>query len=81
MKGNINGKERKMGRKIKEDIKTKKEEKNHKKMQNTTYKTKKKILWGASPPAPPTNNSSGVLNPPALTQNKILMAFTPLHLP
>ena len=51
------------------------------KMQHFTYKTKKKFCRGLRPPAPPTNNSSGVLNPPALTQNKILMAFTPLHLP
>ena len=72
--------EEKWGNK-KEEIKTKKEEKRHKKMQHFTYKTKKKFLRGASPPSTPTNNSSGVLNPPALTQNKILMAFTPLHLP
>ena len=51
----------------KEEIKTKNEEKGIKKCNISRIKLKK--------------NSSGVINPPALTQNKILMAFTPLHLP
>ena len=43
MKGDNNGKGRKMGGKIKEDINTKKEEKKALKMYHLRYKTKKKI--------------------------------------